>query len=137
MRKLLVLALALALVAPGTVPVARADGQVIATWMLTELHQGGHGGGPLYADGTAGGTLAISTQNGQFRAMFLPVTWSWLVPGSVLYLCSDVRVIQLPAGSPPPPATICGTFTVTGRPQPLDANGDGKADVLVRVTLVG
>ena len=100
MRKLVVLAFMLALVTLGTVPAARADGQVVATWMLTELHQGGHGGGPLYADGTSGGTLAISTQNGQFRAMFLPVTWSWLVPGSVLYLCSDVRVIQLPRDRP-------------------------------------
>src|SRR3982751_3463958 len=83
MRKLALVALTLALITPGVAPVAHAEGQVTATWMLTELHQGGHGGGPLFADGTAGGRLAISTQNGQFRGMFLPTTWSWLIEGSV------------------------------------------------------
>src|ERR687887_660274 len=103
MRKLAVLALTIALVTPGLVPVASADGQVVATWGLTELHQGGHGGGPLFADGTASGILAISTQNGQFLSKFVPTTWSWFVPGSVLSLCANVVVMRVPAETPPPP----------------------------------
>jgi hypothetical protein len=135
MRKLLVLGVTLALAAvvlASTPPAAHAGGQVVATWTLTELHQGGHGGGPLFADGTAAGNFAISADNGQLVGMFVPTTWSWVVPGAELELCSDVRVIAAPAGMPPPPSPICGTFPVTGTPQRLlGPNGE----FLLRVTL--
>jgi hypothetical protein len=134
MRKLAPFALTLALVASLTVAVARADGQVIATWSFTELHQGGHGGGPLFADGTVAGNFAISANDGRLIVMFVPTTWSWVVPGAVLTLCGDVRVIAFPEERSPPPSPMCGLFPVTDEPQRLvGPNGE----FIIRVKLVG
>jgi hypothetical protein len=77
MRKSIILVVVLAMLLFSTVSAARASGgNVEYTWTLAALGQGGWIGGPLYADGSAGGGGAYSEDNGEVVARLRAVSWT-------------------------------------------------------------
>lgn len=65
----------------GGVGYASASNKPIGSWAFPDLGQGGHGGGPLYADGSMGGGGHVSLNNGQIEAKLLSGHWEY-APGS-------------------------------------------------------
>lgn len=136
MRKLIVLLMVLVLATIVTT-VALADGNspVQYTFTFTDLGQGGHGGGPLYADGSAGGHITISAMDGQVVTHLHPTSWSWVVPGEAVDICFDRHQIKDPPLDPP---SICFSdvgivLPVNGTPV-LISNPLADQEALVRVT---
>jgi hypothetical protein len=80
---------------------AEANSPVEYTFMWTDLGPGAAGGGTLYADGTAGGHMVVSDNNGQVVAHFHPVSWSEIVPGESVDICFDIHQIKGPPIFPP------------------------------------
>jgi hypothetical protein len=113
-----VLALAALLVPPSAV-LAGGNPTVSYTWTLAALGQGGWVGGPLFADGSAGGGGALSVGDGQLVERFRPTTWTEPVDG-VIHVCLDVSAVK-PAGGPG--GAQCFDVPETGTP--------------IRVTLFG
>ena len=135
MRKLILLIMVLVLAAATmTVAVAGGNSPVQYTFTFTDLGQGGHGGGPLYADGSAGGNFAFSGDDGQVVIHLHATSWSWVVPGEVLDICFDTQQIK---GPPLLPPSVC--FSDAGIVLPVNGTpvvipnplGD---EALVRVT---
>lgn len=104
------------------------------TFTFADLAQGAHGGGPLYADGSAGGNWTLSVLDGQNVTRITVVSWSYVVPGESIDLCVETQVIK---GSPLLPPSFCSA--AAGLPLPIDgtavviANPQGDL-ALVRVT---
>jgi hypothetical protein len=96
------------------VSAAEAGGNqtVSYTWTLAALGQGGWVGGPLFADGTAGGGGALSVNNGQVIERFQPTAWTEPTEG-VVHICLDASPIK-PAGGPS--STQCFDVPETGTP---------------------
>lgn len=87
-----------------TVSSAEAHPPVEYTFMWTDLGPGAAGGGPLYSDGTAGGHMVVSDNNGRVVAHFHPESWSEVVPGESIDICFEVHQIK---GPPIFPASFC------------------------------
>ncbi len=118
--------------------VAFAGPRVAYTWTVADLHQGGHGGGPLFTDGTGRGNFpfVVENENGKFIFQWHIASWEYIVPGKLIDMCFDVRAIK---GTPPYPDYLCLThlgysMPVTGTPFHWDVDGDGTADAILRAT---
>ena len=84
MRHIVALAGILALVAISFSSVAYArDREVVGTWVIADLGQGGWGAGPLYSDGSIGGGGYFSYGDGQNVGTITGTTWSWARSGPV------------------------------------------------------
>lgn len=94
---------------PMTATVKAAN--VEYTWTLAALGQGGWIGGPLFEDGSVGGGGALSADDGQTVARFIPTTWTE-DDQEVITVCFDV-VLKKGTGLPP---EICVSGDVTGTP---------------------
>ena len=85
-----------------TAAFAGGNSPVQYTFTFTDLGQpGAHGGGPLYADGSAGGNMALSGLNGQVIVQLEATSWSEVVPGELIDICFDVHQIKGPPLLPP------------------------------------
>src|SRR5512140_1179765 len=58
-KKILAIAAVAMLLVLSVLPSASAAGAVVGTYSVADLGQGIWGGGPLFADGTAGGVVAL------------------------------------------------------------------------------
>lgn len=79
---------------------AGGDSKVVYTWTYTDLGQGVWGGGPLFANGDAGGNLPFSAENGQLVFQLQPTSWDEPIAGFV-DLCFTVREMKGSSGYPP------------------------------------
>lgn len=118
---------------------AGANSPVQYTFTLTDLEQGAGGGGPLFADGSAGGHILVSALNGQVIGHFHPVSWSEVVPGESIDLCIAVEQTKGPPDFFPP--YFCTSWLgvilpVSGSPVVI-TNPRGGSDLLLRVTPAG
>jgi hypothetical protein len=136
MKKPSVLATIL-LLAVALTAIVSADGPVAYTFTFTDLGTpGSHGGGPLYADGTAGGSWTLSANHGQNIIRFSAVSWSYLVPGQSVNICIETSAIKGPLITLPyhclgdlgVPLPVSGT--------PVIINNPFGGSALVRVTAV-
>lgn len=135
MRKLSLLVIVLVLATTvTTVALAGGNSPVQYTFTFTDLGQpGGHGGGPLYADGSADGRISLSAPREGF-VQFEATSWSEVVPGETIDICFDVHVIK---GLLIFPETFCFSdagivLPVSGTPV-IISNPFGD-EALVRVT---
>ncbi len=103
MRKSIPLFMALVLAAAMTTAAfAGGNSPVQYTFTFTDLGQpGAHGGGPLYADGTAGGGITLSALDGQVIVDLEATSWSEIIPGELVDICFDTVPIKGPALLPP------------------------------------
>jgi hypothetical protein len=138
MRKSVPLFMALVLVASVTsTAFAGGHSAVQYTFTFTDLGQpGAHGGGPLYADGSAGGNMTLSALDGQVIVELDVTHWSEIVPCALIDLCFETHVIKGPAILP---ASFC--FSQLGLALPVNGTpvriSNPFADqALVRVTAV-
>jgi hypothetical protein len=106
MRKFVLVLTVLVLAAVmTTVALAGGNSPVQYTFTFTDLGQPGtHGGGPLYADGSADGRMTLSAIDGQVIIQFQATSWSEVVPGEAIDICFDVYQIKGPPIFPP---TFC------------------------------
>lgn len=134
MRKLLVLLCLVGLVTGATASAALAASPVEYTWTLAALGQGGWFGGPLFADGTAGGGGNIAIDNGSTIINVRPTSWSEPQP-ELIDICFTARTIK---GSGPATFSFCISdliptlLPVTGTPVKVDLPNLGPH--IVRVT---
>jgi len=140
MKKIIGLSIVLVMVVllTASVTFAEANSTVQYTFTLTDLEQGIGGGGPLFADGSAGGHAAVSVLDGQVIAHLYPDSWSDIVPGESIDICFNV--VQ-PKGPTSFPSYFCTSSTgiilpVSGTPVVI-TNPHGGADLLIRVTPAG
>ncbi len=137
MRKIIVLIGVLLLVAlMTTVASAGDDSNVAYTWTVTELGQGFWGGGPLFADGSTGGNLAVSGRNGEVIFHLHPTSWTEVVPGEAVDICFTLHEIKGDSGLPP---AFCGSafglvLPVTGTPVMIPNPISPDVRLLIRVT---
>ena len=103
MRKLIPALMVLVLAAVMTTVVfAGGNSPVQYTFTFTDLGQPGtHGGGPLYADGSADVRMTLSALDGQEIIQFRATNWSEVVPGEAIDICFDVHQIKGPPLLPP------------------------------------
>jgi hypothetical protein len=103
MRKLSLLIIVLALAVATTTPaLAGGNSPVQYTFTFTDLGQpGAHGGGPLYADGSANARMTLSAMNGEAIFQLQATSWSEVVPGESVDICFDVYMIKGPPLLPP------------------------------------
>jgi len=123
-------------------PSARAAGKVSFTYAFADHGQGGWGGGPLFADGTASGANGISFANGADVGTFKASSWtsgtSAITGGPGVDICGTLTVTKSDGGLPPPGvypgfclSFVLGTFLpITGQPIVLFGT-------TIRVTPVG
>ena len=106
MRKFVPALMVLVLAAARTtVAFAGGNSPVQYTFTFTDLGQPGtHGGGPLYADGSADVRMTLSALDGQEIIQFRATSWSEVVPGEAIDICFDVNQIK---GLPIFPPTFC------------------------------
>ncbi len=121
----------LLLVVVTVVSTVYAAAPVSFTWTVTDLGQGCHGGGPLYADGRAGGYVFCSFDNGQTVFQVQPVSWS-LSDAGVTFVLDIVAMKGIP---PYPSPYTFGPVPVTGTPVKLILPGY-TATTQIRVTPV-
>jgi hypothetical protein len=141
MRKIIVLFGVLVLAALMTTgAIADGNSNVAYTWTLADLGQGIWGGGPLFADGSTGGNLPFSAENGQLIFHLHPTSWSYVVPGESVDICFTLHEIKGSLGFPP---SFCLTevfspagIPVTGTGMPLIIPNPDVPDLnlLIRVT---
>jgi len=103
MRKLSLLIIVLAMAAvTTTVAFAGDNSPVQYTFTFTDLGQpGAHGGGPLYADGSANAHMTLSAMDGQAIFRLQVTSWSEIVLGESVDICFDVYQIKGPPLLPP------------------------------------
>lgn len=109
MRRLMLLIMVLVLIlaaatdtAALAAAIAEGNSPVQYTFTFTDLGQpGAHGGGPLYADGSANGKMTLSANNGQAIFQLQATSWSEVVPGESVDICFDVYQIKGPNLLPP------------------------------------
>ena len=122
---------------------------VVYTYAVADLGQGGWGGGPLFADGTAGGSQGIAFGNAANVAHFKASSWysgtSLLTGGPGVDICGTLTVLKSsggPGGLPPPGVYpgFCLSFAlgtlipITGHPVVVCMAG---ACTTIRVSPVG
>ena len=136
MRKVVAL-LGAMLLAASMAPVAyaAANSRVAYTFTYTDEGQGVWGGGSLFADGSAGGNVPFSADNGQTVYQLQPTSWSEPVPGLV-DVCLTVREMKGASGFPP---SFCLSdlgllLPVTGTPIVMPDPFEPTEQVLIRVT---
>ncbi len=127
------------LLAASMAPVAYAGGHstVVYTFTYTDEGQGVWGGGSLFADGSAGGNVPFSADNGQTVYQLQPTSWSEPVPG-LLDVCLTVREMK---GSSGFPSSFCLSdlgmlLPVTGTPIVIPDPFEPTEQLLLRVTPV-
>ena len=136
MRKTLALLGALLLAASmSQAAYAGGSSRVTYTFTYTDLGQGVWGGGSLFADGSAGGNVAFSADNGQTVYQLHPTSWSEPVPGYV-DVCLAVREMKGSSGFPP---SFCLSdlgllLPVTGTPIVIPDPFEPGESTLIRVT---
>ena len=103
MRKFVLVLMVLVLAAVmTTVALAGGNSPVQYTFTFTDLGQpGAHGGGPLYADGSANVRMTLSAMDGQAIFQLQATSWSEVVPGESVDICFDVYQIKGPPLLPP------------------------------------
>jgi len=140
MKRIVAFSIVLVMVAflTAAVALAKADSPVQYTFTLTDLEQGVGGGGPLFADGSAGGHAVVSVLNGQVIAHLYAASWSEIVPGESVDICFNVVQTKGPPTFPPYFCTssIGIILPVSGTPVVI-TNPHGGADTLIRVTPAG
>jgi hypothetical protein len=114
---------------------AGGSARVVYSWTYTDLGQGVWGGGALFADGSVGGNLPFSADNGQLIFQLKPTTWSEPIPG-LIDLCFDVREMR---GSSGYPASFCTAdlgmlVPVTGTPTKIENPFAPGTYTLIRIT---
>jgi hypothetical protein len=136
MRKLVPAFMGLVLAAAMTTVVfAGGNSPVLYTFTFTDLGQPGtHGGGHLYADGSADGRMTLSAMDGQAIIQFQATSWSEVVPGEAIDICFDVYQIK---GPPIFPQTFCFSdagilLPVSGTP--IRFTNPFADDAVIRVT---
>jgi hypothetical protein len=131
MRRIVVSLAIVALAAGLMAPAVRASAPPVSgTYAIADLGQGGWGGGPLYADGSVGGSGALSFSNGQVIGRVTGGTWS-LGAGPTVTICLDFQQTKGPAGAIPP--SLCFGPLVPGKPVVVP----DSPNTLFRVTLRG
>lgn len=98
-----------------------APATVVGSYTITDLGQGGWGGGALLSDGalTGSGALSLSTPYGQVIAKVTNGSWSGsLATGDMVTLCLDLVQIQGPAGASP--SVFCVPVMVNAGPTVID-----------------
>ena len=131
MRKIIVSAGMVLLLTAAMTSLVFANAPVSFTWAASDLGGGCHGGGPLYADGTAGGGAFCSLVlfNGQVLAQLQPVNWTGPVGG---FVTISFNVIPMKGTLPFPVSPL--PLPVTGTPiKVISAPG---VLTLIRVTPV-
>jgi hypothetical protein len=88
---------------------------------VASIGPGPSGGGPLFADGTAGDGIAISIGHGTNVERYLPKRWSML-DAETVWTCFTVLVIQ---PKDRPDASFCTTLPVSERPVVVEGPGCG------------
>ena len=138
MRRSILVLIVLALAAVmTTVALAGGNSPVQYTFTFTDLGQPGtHGGGRLYADGSAGGHMTLSAMDGQVIIQFQATSWSEVVPGEAIDICFDVYQIK---GPPIFPRTFCFSeagivLPVSGTP--IRISNPFAEEAVIRVTAV-
>jgi hypothetical protein len=106
--------------------------EVEYTFTVASLGQGIWGGGPLYADGSAGGNVAFSAGNGEIIFQIRPVSWAELSGGEAVDICFEAREIKGTAFFPP---EFC--LSDTGDILPVTGGPVIEDGFLFRVTEVG
>lgn len=140
MKKLIAVSIVMVLaIFLAAVASAGANSPVEYTFTLTDLEQGAGGGGPLFADGGAGGHMVVSALNGQVIAHFYPDSWTDIVPGESIDLCFAINQIKGPPNFFP--SYVCTTWLgivvpVSGTPVVI-TNPQGGSDLMLRVTPAG
>ena len=114
---------------------AGGSSRVAYTFTYTDLGQGVWGGGSLFADGSAGGNVPFSADNGQTVYQLHPTSWSEPVPGYV-DVCLAVREMKGSSGFPP---SFCLSdlgllLPVTGTPIVIPDPFEPGESTLIRVT---
>jgi hypothetical protein len=136
MRKSILLVALVAILLLSTVSAAKAGGgNVEYTWTLAALGQGGWIGGPLYADGSAGGGGAYSDDNGEVVARLRAVSWTEDAQGNIS-VCISTTFIKgfdedLPAFFCTPPSPVTDTaikIMLFGEPHIFRISETGQAD---------
>ena len=136
MKKMLALLGALLLAASmSQAAYAGGSSRVAYTFTYTDLGQGVWGGGSLFADGSAGGNVAFSADNGQTVYQLHPTGWSEPKPGWV-DVCLAVREMKGSSGFPP---SFCLSdlgllLPVTGTPIVIPDPFEPGESTLIRVT---
>jgi hypothetical protein len=137
MRRMLVFMMVLlATVLLATAASADGNSKVVYTWTVSDLGQGGWGGGPLYADGSTGGNFAFSLDDGQEIFHLHPTSWSEVVPGEVVDICFTLHQIKGPQMAP---SSFCLSdmgivLPVTGTPIIIPNPDLPDTQTLIRVT---
>ncbi len=131
--------LALAILALGAMPAQAGGKKVVYTFSVASLGEPvagfpSGGGGPLFADGTAGGQFGVSIGNGEIIQIGKVTSWApvgVLPDGTVVIgVCIEVHTIK----GDVPDFSFCGEGVVTGTPVFIDFNGDGSPDAILRIT---
>ena len=136
MRKLFILFVVLVLaVSLTSVAFAGEHSKVEYTWTITDLGQGVWGGGPLYADGSAGGYMSVSLADGQLIFQLDPVSWSEVDGGAAVDICFTVEEIKGSSGFPP---SLCLSdvgvvLPISGTPV-IISDPEAGMNTLIRVT---
>ena len=136
MRRVLALLGALVLAASMTqAAYATGNPKVVYTFTYTDEGQGVWGGGSLFTDGSAGGNVPFSADNGQTVYQMQPTSWSEPVPGLV-DVCLAVREMKGSSGFPP---SFCLSdlgllLPVTGTPIVVSDPFEPTEQLLIRVT---
>ncbi len=135
----LVVTLALGMLALGAMSAQAGGKRVVYTFSVASLGDPvpgfpSGGGGPLFADGTAGGQFGVSIDNGAIVQIGKLTSWApfTVLPDGtvVIEACVDGHTIK----GDVPDFSFCELVAVTGGPVFIDVDGDGKADVMLRIT---
>jgi hypothetical protein len=111
---------------------ATANSNVFATYNIVDSEVRVFGGGPLFDDGKVGGNVSVSFENGKIFFLLQPTEWSQ-VDSETVNICYNVRVIKNEPNIPLPPF-FCDTAPITGTPVKIDIDGNGRFELLIRVT---
>ena len=114
-------------------PAFASSPQVVYTYTIADLGQGAWGGGPLYADGSAGGNLPFSAENGQIIAHLKATSWTQVDSDSV-DICFQVRQIKGPPFFPPSFCLSDFGFLLDVTGTPIIVNLFGEENTLLRLT---
>ncbi len=104
---------------------ARAAPEIAYDWDVSDLGQGCRGGGPLYADGSAGGTAACSFADGRVTGTLVPISWSSPSAGRVL-VCFNVVTVK----GFSPSIQCLGPAPVNGEALQVSFPGDGHPNFI-------
>jgi len=101
-----------ALMVLSSAPIATAATAVVGSYNFVDLDQGGWAAGPLYADGSVGGSGHFSFDNGANVGTITAVSWEPAGPDAIIMCFTDTNTkgtvplfpsplcVPLPVGSP-------------------------------------